>query len=91
MGATRPGVLGVWDGGTWVVDVSDPSDISLVSKVRGRPPEDLAAIEDPGTERSEPPGNDHFVTVNEDASLLGVGGESGTLATTTAAAPAASS
>ncbi|KAA9406156.1 hypothetical protein EGO51_13750 [Haloarcula hispanica] len=72
--------LAYWDGGTWVVDVSDPSDISLVSKVRGRSPEDLAAIEDPGTERSEPPGNDHFVTVNEDASLLGVGGESWDLA-----------
>ncbi|WP_336336719.1 LVIVD repeat-containing protein [Haloarcula brevis] len=68
--------LAYWDGGTWVVDVSDPTDISLVAKVRGRDPETLAAIEDPGTERSEPPGNDHFVTVDDDASLLGVGGES---------------
>ena len=68
--------LAYWDGGTWVVDVSDPGDISLVSNVRGRSPEELAAVEDPGTDRSEPPGNDHFVTVDEDASLLGVGGES---------------
>ncbi|MBX0302087.1 LVIVD repeat-containing protein [Haloarcula salinisoli] len=68
--------LAYWDAGTWILDVSDPADISLVSRVRGRSRDDLAGIEDPGVERSEPPGNDHFVTVDEDASLLGVGGES---------------
>jgi hypothetical protein len=68
--------LAYWDAGTWILDVSDPGDISLVSRVRGRDRADLAAIEDPGTERTEPPGNDHFVTVDEDATLLGVGGES---------------
>ncbi|WP_324663487.1 LVIVD repeat-containing protein [Haloarcula sediminis] len=68
--------LAYWDAGTWILDVSDPADISLVSRVRGRSRETLAAIDDPGTERTEPPGNDHFVTVDEGAELLGVGGES---------------
>lgn len=68
--------LAYWDAGTWIVDVSDPADISLVARVRGRDRETLAAVADPRTERTEAPGNDHFVTVDEDADLLGVGGES---------------
>ncbi|MBX0322240.1 hypothetical protein EGH21_04240 [Halomicroarcula sp. F13] len=68
--------LAYWDAGTWILDVSDPTDVSLVSRVRGRDPSELAAIERPSVERSEPPGNDHFVTVNADATLLGVGSES---------------
>ncbi|WP_254273361.1 LVIVD repeat-containing protein [Haloarcula marina] len=68
--------LAYWDGGTWILDVSDPADISLVSRVRGQDPDTLAAVEDVSLERTEPPGNDHFVTVNDDATLLGVGGES---------------
>ncbi|MDS0277801.1 hypothetical protein NDI85_08340 [Halomicroarcula sp. S1AR25-4] len=68
--------LAYWDAGTWILDVSDPADVSLVSRVRGRDPAALADVESPSVERSEPPGNDHFVTVNEDATLLGVGSES---------------
>jgi hypothetical protein len=68
--------LAYWDAGTWIVDVSDPTTPELLSRVRGRSPDELAAVADPGTERSEPPGNDHFVTVDEDAALLGVGAES---------------
>lgn len=68
--------LAYWDGGTWILDVADPAEPTVVSRVRGRSPDELAAIEDAGVERSEPPGNDHFVTVDDDASLLGVGGES---------------
>jgi hypothetical protein len=68
--------LAYWDGGTWILDVADPSSPELVSKIRGRQPAELADVEDPRRERSEPPGNDHFVTVNEDATLLGVGSES---------------
>jgi len=68
--------LAYWDAGTWLLDVSDPADISLVARIRGRDRETLAAIDDPLTERREPPGNDHFVTVDEDATLLGVGSES---------------
>ncbi|WP_276270586.1 LVIVD repeat-containing protein [Haloarcula litorea] len=68
--------LAYWDAGTWILDVADPADPALVSRVRGRGPSTLAAVDDPATERTEPPGNDHFVTVNEDATLLGVGSES---------------
>jgi len=68
--------LAYWDAGTWILDVSDPANMSLVSRVRGRSHDDLAGVDDPRTERTEPPGNDHFVTVDEDAALLGVGGES---------------
>ncbi|WP_424000642.1 LVIVD repeat-containing protein [Haloarcula salina] len=68
--------LAYWDGGTWILDVTDPAEPTAVSTVRGRSPDELAALDDPRVERSEPPGNDHFVTVDDDASLLGVGGES---------------
>ena len=68
--------LAYWDAGTWILDVNDPADISLVARVRGRDRAELAAVDDPRTERTEPPGNDHFVTVDEAAELLAVGGES---------------
>jgi len=68
--------LAYWDAGTWIVDVSEPADISLVARVRGRDRATLAGIGDAGTERTEPPGNDHYVTVDERAELLAVGGES---------------
>ncbi|MBX0295266.1 LVIVD repeat-containing protein [Haloarcula nitratireducens] len=68
--------LAYWDAGTWILDVTDPADISLISRVRGREPSELSAVDDPGLERTEPPGNDHYVTVNDDATLLGVGAES---------------
>jgi len=68
--------LAYWDAGTWICDISDPTNISLVARVRGRDRATLAGVEDIRTERTEPPGNDHFVTVDEDAELLAVGGES---------------
>ncbi len=54
--------LAHWDAGTWMVDVSDPSDPSLVAKVRGREP---GVFLDMGSdvarrENLEPPGNDHY-------------------------------
>jgi hypothetical protein len=54
--------LAHWDAGTWMVDVSDPSDPSLVAKVRGREP---GTFLDMGSdvarrENLEPPGNDHY-------------------------------
>ncbi|MFC7019814.1 MULTISPECIES: LVIVD repeat-containing protein [Haloarcula] len=67
--------LAHWDAGTWILDVSDPTAPELVSKVRGRDPATLAAVDDPGRESRVPPGNDHYVTVGEDAALLGVGSE----------------
>jgi len=68
--------LAYWDAGTWCLDVSDPADPTLVSQVRGRPVEELLEIEDDSRERTEPPGNDHFVTVDESGDLLGIGTES---------------
>jgi hypothetical protein len=67
--------LAHWDAGTWILDVTDPAAPELVSKVRGRDPATLAAVDDPGRENRVPPGNDHYVTVDEDATLLGVGSE----------------
>lgn len=68
--------LAYWDAGTWCLDVSDPTDPTLVSRVRGRPLDELLAIEDQRRERTEPPGNDHFVTVGDSGDLLGIGTES---------------
>ena len=68
--------LAYWDAGTWCLDVSDPADPVLVSRVRGRPVDELLAVEDTRREATEPPGNDHFVTVDESGDLLGVGTES---------------
>lgn len=72
--------LAYWDGGTWMVDVSDPANPSLITRVRGRPPSALAGLADANeTEMNralfEQPGNDHYLTVNDDATLLGIGRE----------------
>lgn len=67
--------LAHWDAGTWILDVSDPSEPALVSKVRGHDPATLAAVDEARRESRIPPGNDHYITVDEDASLLGVGSE----------------
>lgn len=71
-----------WDAGTWMVDVSDPANPTLITKVRGRSPSALTDLTDAEkkeirTEIFEPPGNDHYPTVNDDATLLGIGRESG--------------
>lgn len=74
--------LAYWDAGTWMVDVSDPAHPTLITKVRGRPPAefmDLTEKEEIRTEYLEPPGNDHSVTTNDDATLLAIGEESGDL------------
>jgi len=70
--------LAHWDAGTWLVDVSDPAAPEAVGKLRGRPPEALNTLDDTQArwENLEPPGNDHYVTVDEDASLLVLGVES---------------
>jgi len=68
--------LAHWDAGTWILDVSDPAGPAVVSRVRGRPVEELAAVENASNEATALPGNDHFVTVDESATLLGVGVES---------------
>ena len=67
--------LAHWDAGTWILDVGDPSSPALLATVRGRDPGRLADVEEPGVESRIPPGNDHYATVNEDATLLGIGME----------------
>ncbi|SDF91799.1 LVIVD repeat-containing protein [Halorientalis regularis] len=67
--------LAHWDAGTWIVDVSDPATPSLVSRVRGRPVEELREYGRNGARREglRRPGNDHYVAVNESGDLLGIG------------------
>jgi len=70
--------LAHWDAGTWIVDVSDPGSVEPVAKVRGRDPSAFAGMgmSQVAFEQTQPPGNDHYTAVNEDASLLGIGVES---------------
>ncbi|SFR98831.1 LVIVD repeat-containing protein [Halomicrobium zhouii] len=68
--------LAHWDAGTWILDVSDPASPEFLSRVRGRPVEELAAVANTSEEATALPGNDHFVTVDESGTLLGVGVES---------------
>jgi hypothetical protein len=69
--------LAHWDAGTWIVDVSDPSSMSTVARVRGRSIETLAEMSrfEAASEYTETPGNDHYVTVDESAAVLAVGSE----------------
>jgi hypothetical protein len=63
-----------WDGGTFVLDVSDPAKPSFVSRVGDYTREELDDL-DQGA-YTQPPGNDHYATVNDDATLMVEGGES---------------
>jgi hypothetical protein len=68
-----------WDAGTWLLDVSEPSNPSYVTDFRGRPVEELRGLDgESAVARAAftPPGNDHFAAVNDDGTLLGVGMES---------------
>ena len=69
--------LAYWDAGTWIIDVSDPRNPSYITHFGARPIDDLTAVPDTdvGTHISETPGNVHYVTVNDDATILGVGRE----------------
>lgn len=71
--------LAYWDAGTFVVDVSDPTDPSFVSRVGEYSYDELVELSN-DRERlqsayGEAPGNAHYVTVNEDATVMGVGAE----------------
>ena len=71
------GYFAYWDAGVWMADVSDPTNPEFVGHLGGVPREELASIGSEARlpEYVEPPGNAHYVTVNDDATLLGVGGE----------------
>ena len=64
-----------WDAGTFLVGVSDPANPAFVSRIGDFAFEDLRARSRAGTNYTEPPGNAHYATVNEDASVLAVGRE----------------
>jgi hypothetical protein len=67
-----------WDAGTWLVDVSDPANPTYVSHVGEYDLEYLMGLSSGEfrTMYGEGPGNDHYVAVNDDASVMAVGGES---------------
>lgn len=69
--------LAHWDAGTWMVDVSDPTEPSLLGKVRGRGPEVFLDMADDVARREnlEPPGNDHFSTCGPE-DVVGISVES---------------
>ncbi|NHN43393.1 hypothetical protein G9C85_17385 [Halorubellus sp. JP-L1] len=64
-----------WDAGTWLVDVSDPTDPSAIARLGGHDPEYLAGLGQIDPEFRELPGNSHYVQPNADASALFVGKE----------------
>lgn len=62
-----------WDAGTFVLDVSDPAAPRAVTRIGGRSPAELAAIEGEESVVRHSlglPGNHHTSGVNEDGSLL---------------------
>ncbi|EMA46251.1 LVIVD repeat-containing protein [Halococcus saccharolyticus] len=67
-----------WDAGTWLVDVRDPSNPTAITRVGGLPPDKLASLSGEALQRAQlvPPGNSHYVTVDDDAAVMGVGVES---------------
>jgi len=69
--------LAYWDAGTWAVDVSDPTVPTVLAKVRGRPPGAFAdlSMAAAADESLALPGNNHYVTVDESGTLLGIGSE----------------
>ncbi|WP_336134081.1 LVIVD repeat-containing protein [Natronomonas amylolytica] len=54
--------LSYWDAGTWLVDVSDPSDPTPIVDLRGQDPAERARLSDSEAleRRLYLPGNDHF-------------------------------
>jgi hypothetical protein len=69
--------LACWDSGVWIVDVSDPGDPSFVGQAGGMDPQRVIELRDEGKKEGlMPPGNAHYTATNDDATLLGIGGES---------------
>jgi len=71
--------LAQWDAGAFIVDVSDKTSPEVVGRAGGLDMEKLAQLEsrEPLLQVGyEPPGNAHYVAVDDDASHLYVGAES---------------
>ncbi|WP_227134189.1 LVIVD repeat-containing protein [Halorubellus salinus] len=64
-----------WDAGTWLVDVSDPTEPTAVAHLGGHDPAYLASLDQITPEFRELPGNSHYVQPNADASAVFVGKE----------------
>lgn len=68
-----------WDAGTWMLDVSDPSNPEPIAKVGGLTPDTVGEPPErnPGLppRLRELPGNSHYVQPSTDGTLLGVGKE----------------
>lgn len=70
-------VLSHWDAGTWLLDVADPTDVSVIGRAGGRTADELGSIDedDVRTESIQLPGNHHSSALSDDGSLLAVGAE----------------
>ena len=67
--------LAHWDAGSWLLDVTDPVEPAVISRI-GRSPETVAAEYDAGSDGYDTlPGNDHYAAVDEAGDLLAVGRE----------------
>lgn len=69
--------LPFWDAGTWIVDVSDPTDPTVRSRVGDFSVDELQAfsVSEARLEAFIPPGNAHYAQVDEEANILAVGKE----------------
>ncbi|MDN4015340.1 hypothetical protein QX233_23090, partial [Chryseobacterium gambrini] len=61
-----------WDAGTWLVDISDPAEPSVLGTVETPRVDDLSEGRSPGI---TPPGNHHYATLDETGTLLAIGKE----------------
>jgi hypothetical protein len=70
--------VALWDAGTWILDVSDPTTPAALGQAVARPFDELAATPAEKETRAavEPPGNHHYAAVNEDGTLMAVSKES---------------
>jgi hypothetical protein len=66
--------VALWDTGTWILDVSDPSSPEFVTRFGDYSLEEVTGA---GSQAAglEPPGNAHYVQPNDDGSVVAVGKE----------------
>jgi len=70
-------VCSQWDAGTWLVDVGDPSDVTVVGRIGGRSPTELASIRGADVNRAvrSLPGNHHSAALDATGTTLAIGRE----------------
>ncbi|WP_265108691.1 LVIVD repeat-containing protein [Halosolutus halophilus] len=67
--------LPYWNAGTYLLDVSDPSDPQFRSRVRDTALDEQRTIEDAIEAQQALPGNDHYAAVDDAGDLMAVGRE----------------